>query len=71
MVSEFVIGDLQRRAGITSVIRSRTLRAWGQSESGLAEMLASRIDELDRIGNPTLAFNTSGGGGSQGADHGA
>lgn len=60
MVGEFVLPDLQKRAGITSVIRSRTLKTWGQSESGLAEMLAHRIDELDSVGNPTLAFNASG-----------
>ena len=60
MVGQFVVPDLQERAGISSVIRSRTLKTWGQSESGLAEMLATRIDELDRIGNPTLAFNASG-----------
>ena len=43
-----------------SVIRSRVLRTWGQSESGLAEILADRIDALDDIGNPTLAFQASG-----------
>jgi nicotinamide-nucleotide amidase len=41
-------------------IRSRVLRTWGHSESGLAEMLAGRIDELDVLGNPTLAFQASG-----------
>jgi nicotinamide-nucleotide amidase len=30
------------------------------SESGLAEVLSGRIDELDRLGNPTLAFQASG-----------
>ena len=38
MIERCVLPDLQRRAGIRSVIRSRTLRTWGQSESGLAEM---------------------------------
>jgi nicotinamide-nucleotide amidase len=42
------------------VIRSRVLRTWGQTESGLAEMLAGRIEELDAPGNPTLAFQASG-----------
>jgi nicotinamide-nucleotide amidase len=42
------------------VIRSRTLRTWGESESGLAEALAGRIVELDALGNPTLAFLASG-----------
>ena len=60
MVSGTVLGDLQRRAGVTATIESRVLRTWGQSESGLAEMLAGRIDELDKVGNPTLAFLASG-----------
>ena len=60
MVNGTVLPDLQRRAGITSVIQSRTLRTWGESESGLAEVLADRIVELDEIGNPTLAFLASG-----------
>ena len=60
MISGTVIPDLQRRAGAVAVIKSRTLRTWGQSESGLAEMLAERISELDTIGNPTLAFLASG-----------
>ncbi|NJN47236.1 MAG: CinA family nicotinamide mononucleotide deamidase-related protein [Candidatus Competibacteraceae bacterium] len=55
-----VIPDLQRRAGLQTTIRSRTLRTWGQSESGLAEMLAERIQALDSLGNPTLAFLASG-----------
>ncbi len=60
MVSGTVIPDLQERAGVRAVIDSRVLRTWGQSESGLAEMLADRIDELDDAGNPTLAFLASG-----------
>ena len=52
--------DLRRRAGSRTVIRSRVLRTWGESESGLAETLAGRIAELDRLGNPTLAFLASG-----------
>lgn len=60
MVTGTVLGDLRRRAGITSTIRSRTLRTWGQSESGLAEILEPRIAYLDDLGNPTLAFNASG-----------
>ena len=55
-----VLPDLQRRAGVAAVIRSRVLRTWGQSESGLAEMLAGRIAELDAVGNPTIAFLASG-----------
>ena len=60
MLSGTVIPDLQRRAGFAAVIRSRVLRTWGHSESGLAEMLAARIDALDAVGNPTLAFQASG-----------
>jgi nicotinamide-nucleotide amidase len=55
-----VLPDLQRRRGAAAVIRSRVLRTWGLSESGLAETLDTRLRELDRIGNPTLAFQASG-----------
>ncbi|MDQ2677325.1 MAG: CinA family nicotinamide mononucleotide deamidase-related protein, partial [Actinomycetota bacterium] len=60
MVLGTVLPDIQQRAGITAVIGSRTLRTWGESESGLAELLAGRIDELDELGNPTIAFLASG-----------
>jgi nicotinamide-nucleotide amidase len=60
MVNGTVLPDLRRRSGQSAVIRSRVLRTWGMSESGLAEVLSARIDELDRLGNPTLAFQASG-----------
>ena len=60
MVSGTVIPELRRLAGDTGVIRSRTLRTWGHSESGIAEMLAARIDELDQQGHATIAFLASG-----------
>ena len=60
MVEGSVLPDLARRAGVQSVIRSRTLRTWGHSESGIAEILADRIVELDALGNPTIAFLASG-----------
>ncbi|HXH03111.1 MAG TPA: competence/damage-inducible protein A [Candidatus Competibacteraceae bacterium] len=60
MVLGTILPDLRRRAGLSAVIKSRTLRTWGQSESGLAELLEARIQELDRAGNPTLAFLASG-----------
>lgn len=60
MVDGTVIPDLITRSGESAVIRSRVLRTWGTSESGLAEQLAGRIDELDQVGNPTLAFLASG-----------
>ncbi|MEM9037889.1 MAG: competence/damage-inducible protein A [Actinomycetota bacterium] len=55
-----VIPELRAASGQTSVIRSRVLRTWGESESGLAERLADRIDELDADGSRTLAFLASG-----------
>jgi nicotinamide-nucleotide amidase len=57
-----ILPDLARRAGTVAVIRSRTLRTWGDSESGLAERLALHMDELDAAGPgaPTLAFLASG-----------
>jgi nicotinamide-nucleotide amidase len=55
-----VLPDLQRRAGLAAVIKSRVLRTWGHTESGLAELLAPRMLELDALGNPTLAFQASG-----------
>jgi nicotinamide-nucleotide amidase len=55
-----ILPDLVRRAGQASVIRSRVLRTWGMSESGLAEVLEKRFGELDHLGNPTIAFQASG-----------
>jgi nicotinamide-nucleotide amidase len=62
IVGRAVLPDLARRAGSVSVIRSRTLRTWGESESGLAERLAGHMAELDGAGPgaPTLAFLASG-----------
>jgi len=60
MVAGTVIPELRRRAGDTGVIRSRVLRTWGHSESGIAEMLADQVDELDRTGSATIAFLASG-----------
>lgn len=60
LIAQAVLPDLMERAGERATIYSRTLRTWGESESGLAERLAGRIAELDRIGNPTLAYNASG-----------
>jgi len=48
------------RSGEASVIKSRVLRTWGESESGLNERLVEVIDELEKVGNPTLAFLASG-----------
>ena len=60
MVGECVLPDLQARAGERHVIRSRTLRTWGHSESGLAELLAPEMDRLDATGEATIAFLASG-----------
>ncbi len=57
MLERAVVPDLQRRAGPRSVIVSRMLRTWGESESGLAELIAERVD---RQTNPTIAFLASG-----------
>ena len=60
MIEGTVLPDLLRRSGAVSVIRSRTLRTWGQSESGLAEMLGPYHDELEASGHCTLAWLASG-----------
>jgi nicotinamide-nucleotide amidase len=60
MVAGTVLPDLERRAGITAVIKSRTLRTWGDSESGLAEKLAPEFERLEREGGATIAFLASG-----------
>jgi len=60
MVGECVLADLKQRAGITSVIKSRTLRTWGDSESGLAEKLHEEIERLNEAGECTIAFLASG-----------
>jgi nicotinamide-nucleotide amidase len=60
MLEGAVLPDLRERAGISSVIRSRVLRTWGQSESGLAEALDDEIRRLDESGEATIAFLASG-----------
>jgi nicotinamide-nucleotide amidase len=65
IVQHAVLPDMQRRGGApTRVIRSRTLRTWGESESGLAERLAEHMAALDEAGpageTATLAFLASG-----------
>jgi nicotinamide-nucleotide amidase len=60
MMQRAVLPDLLSRSGEASVIVSRTLRTWGESESGLNERLDPVIERLDAEGNPTLAFLASG-----------
>jgi len=57
MIGEHVIPDLLARAGEHSAIVSRSLKTWGASESGLAEMIAHRVDAQT---NPTIAFLARG-----------
>ena len=63
MIERVVLDDLLARvraSGETAVIRSRVLRTWGASESGLAEAVAERFEAL--VGDPriTIAFLASG-----------
>ena len=60
MVERAVLPDLRRRSGDESVIASRVLRTWGESESGLDERLRPVIDRLEVDGGVTLAFLASG-----------
>ena len=60
MFERAILPDLLVRSGEASVIKSRVLRTWGDSESGLNERLISVINELEQVGNPTLAFLASG-----------
>ena len=60
MLERAILPDLAARNGDVSVIASRTLRTWGESESGLNERLDPVIAQLDIAGNPTLAFLASG-----------
>ena len=57
MVTEHVLPDLLERSGERAVIVSRSLKTWGASESGLAEMIAHRVDAQT---NPTIAFLARG-----------
>jgi nicotinamide-nucleotide amidase len=60
MVGTEVIPDLQERMGERAAIVSRVLRTWGLAESTLAERVAPRLEALDAVGNPTIAFLASG-----------
>jgi len=57
MVMNSVLPDLLERSGERAVIVSRSLKTWGASESGLAEMIAARVDQQT---NPTIAFLARG-----------
>jgi len=60
MFERAILPDLLVRSGSVSVISSRVMRTWGESESGLNERLFGVIEELESVGNPTLAFLASG-----------
>ena len=60
MVLEDILPDMRAKAGISSIIGSKTLRTWGDSESGLSEKLAGEIERLDQVGGATIAFLASG-----------
>jgi nicotinamide-nucleotide amidase len=63
MFERAILPDLierQRLVGETSVIKSRVLRTWGSSESGLAEAVAERFVALENGGRVTIAFLASG-----------
>lgn len=64
MFTRSVLPDLRRRlgeVGYSATIASRVVRTWGMSESGLADLLSTRIEALDSgPGNPTIAFLASG-----------
>ncbi len=57
MIKDFVIPDLLELSGMRSVIVSRSLKTWGTSESGLAEMIATQVDAQS---NPSIAFLARG-----------
>jgi nicotinamide-nucleotide amidase len=57
MVTDHVLPDLLERSGERAAILSRSLKTWGTSESGLAEMIADRVEAQT---NPTIAFLARG-----------
>jgi len=63
MFTRAILPDLIARSqaeGNTSVIASRVLRTWGAAESGLADAIDSRFDELENSDRVTIAFLASG-----------
>ena len=58
IVTKAILPDLIARSGEPAVIRSRVLRTWGESESGLGEQLAGRIAEADRAAEAGRATAT-------------
>jgi nicotinamide-nucleotide amidase len=60
MLERAVLPDLLARAGEPTVIASRVLKVWGESESGLNARLDDVIARLDEDGDVTLAFLARG-----------
>ncbi len=60
MLDRAVLPDLRARRGGSTAIVSRSLRTWGESESGLAERLAGTVEELDLSGTATIALLAAG-----------
>jgi nicotinamide-nucleotide amidase len=61
MFERAILPDLKSRTGETNVIRSRVLRTWGSSESGLAEAVNDRFVHHDGHSTGlTVAFLASG-----------
>lgn len=57
MTTRSVLPDLMARSADPAVIRSRNIRVWGLSESGMAEMVADIVDSQT---NPTVAYLARG-----------
>ncbi|MGC2485672.1 MAG: competence/damage-inducible protein A [Acidimicrobiales bacterium] len=63
MFERTILPDLlerQRQSGELGVIKSTVIRTWGASESGLAEAVNERFDELALGSRVTIAFLASG-----------
>ena len=60
MLERAVLPDLLARAGEPTVIASRVLKVWGETESGLNARLDDVISRLDDDGDVTLAFLARG-----------
>ena len=60
MFQRAVLPDLLARSGDPAVIASRTLKTWGESESGLNARLDEIVARLDDDPTVTLAFLARG-----------
>ena len=69
MVTRAILPDLRERSGETAVIVSRTLRTWGESESGLAEILAPADRSPRRDRQPDARVPRERHRGLEGAAH--